>query len=84
MEDSQGRLPGDSGGGGGIWLLRGGFLTGDDPNQPDDSFHHFHTEDIACCPMAVKPRDSGGFNLDADFGSLSARVAGKPGSAFEA
>jgi prepilin-type N-terminal cleavage/methylation domain-containing protein/prepilin-type processing-associated H-X9-DG protein len=54
-EENQGCFPRSPHGYAGIWLLRGAFLTGDEPNQPDDSLHHFHTKNIACCPMAVKP-----------------------------
>ena len=55
LDENQGRFPSTLGGDDGIWLLRGAFLTGDRPNQADDSVHHFHTQGIACCPMAVKP-----------------------------
>ncbi len=54
-QDHQGRLPSDVMGIDGVWLLRGAFLTGEDPNAPQDSFHHFRTQEITCCPMATKP-----------------------------
>jgi len=48
-EDHQGRFPTD-----GLWLLRGAILSGKDANEPQDSFHHFPTRDIACCPTATR------------------------------
>lgn len=54
-DDNQGRLPGSLSGFEGLWLLRGAFPRADDPNAPQDSFHHFRTRDIVCCPMATKP-----------------------------
>jgi prepilin-type N-terminal cleavage/methylation domain-containing protein/prepilin-type processing-associated H-X9-DG protein len=61
-----------------IWLLRGAFLTGDDPNQPDDSLYHFHTQGIACCPMAVKP------GSPIQVGISARGVEGWAGSTFRA
>jgi prepilin-type N-terminal cleavage/methylation domain-containing protein len=85
LEDNQGWFPCDIGGTSGIWVLRGAFLTGDDPNQPDESLHHFHTQGIACCPMAAKPnRVAGGFGATASFGLLGGEVEGTPGSTFTA
>ena len=83
-EDNQGRFPCDLSGGCGVWLLRGAFLSSDELNVRHDSFHHFGTRDIVCCPMAVKPEAGGVFDLNADFGSVSARVEGTPGSVFRA
>jgi prepilin-type N-terminal cleavage/methylation domain-containing protein len=83
-EDSQGRLPCEPSGDCGIWLLRGAFLSGD-PNEPDDSLHHFHTRDIACCPTAVRPDEEGGrfFAILRDrFPALI--VEGRTGSTFRA
>jgi prepilin-type N-terminal cleavage/methylation domain-containing protein len=53
-EDHEGRLPSMMGGlpMDGVWLLRGAFLSVKDPNAPQDSFHHFGTTKIVCCPMA--------------------------------
>jgi prepilin-type N-terminal cleavage/methylation domain-containing protein/prepilin-type processing-associated H-X9-DG protein len=74
LEDSQGRFA--RGPDGGIWLLRGAFLTGDEPNQPDDTLYHFRTQEIGLCPMAVKPDRAGGL--------LFAPVGGSGGSTFGA
>jgi hypothetical protein len=40
----------------GTWLLRGALLNiaNKDANVPQDSFFHFRTKDIACCPVATK------------------------------
>jgi len=83
VEDSQGRLPCEPMGDCGIWLLRGAFLSGD-PNEPDDSLHHFHTRDIACCPTAVRPDEEGGqfFTILGRFPPLI--VEGRRGSTFKA
>jgi len=88
-EENQGQSYGrlwNLGGGGCVWLLRGAFLSGDGQNVVDDSFHHFRTKDISCCPMAVKTQSGwyGDFTLSADFGSVSGRVKGSEGSTFEA
>jgi prepilin-type N-terminal cleavage/methylation domain-containing protein/prepilin-type processing-associated H-X9-DG protein len=86
IEDNQGQLPDVRRDGGGVWLLRGAFLSGDEQNVPDDSFHHFSTKDIVCCPMAVKTQSYwyGHFTRSADFGSVSGIVEGTCGSTFEA
>jgi hypothetical protein len=91
-EDHQGRFPATMGGGDGLWLLRGAFVSGDDPNAPQDSFHHFRTQDIACCPMATQPSGSGRKEFVAGaggagiggstFGSYS--ISGTNGSSFVA
>jgi len=85
----QGRFPSDTMAGpgiegAGIWLLRGAFLGGDDPNAPQDSFHGFRTKDIAYCPMATKPVRRWGFGGFAGFGSAPTFVRGTPGSTFGA
>jgi hypothetical protein len=55
-EDNQGRFPSNTATcSDGVWLLRGAFLSGKDPNGAQDSFYHFHTEDITCCPLATQP-----------------------------
>ena len=74
VEESRGYLPCDLRGEGGIWLLRGSFLSSDDPNEPGSSFHHFSTEGILCCPLAVKPGGGEAHARSADFGSVSADV----------
>ncbi len=54
-EDHQGRFPSTMMTGfDGVWLLRGAFLSGKDPNAAQDSFYHFRTQDIACCPLATQ------------------------------
>jgi len=83
-QDNQGRFPLNPMGGGGVWILRGAFISGRDPNQPDDSFHHFPTKDIVCCPMATKPKGGGGFLISAHFGRIHANVQGTMGSKFAA
>jgi type II secretory pathway pseudopilin PulG len=80
-EDSQGRFATDLGGYGGIWMFRGAFISGADPNNaPQDSFHHFRTQGIMCCPLAVKPDKAGVFG--AGFGTT--QMQGTPGSTFGA
>jgi prepilin-type N-terminal cleavage/methylation domain-containing protein/prepilin-type processing-associated H-X9-DG protein len=79
-EDDQGQFPAD-----GLWLLRGALLSGKDANEAQDSFLHFHTRDIACCPMATRPPG----NMSSDDGGrtnsfTSAYVQGRHGSAFTA
>jgi hypothetical protein len=86
-EDHGGRFPTEDRG---LWLLRGALLVGKDANAPQDSFHHFHTRDIACCPMATRPPE----NMDPVTGRTSAfylvhvqgvaQVQGRHGSAFTA
>jgi len=66
-EDNQGRFPAGGVGTDGLWLLRGVFLSGDDPNADPGALHHFGTRGIACCPMATKP--SGDSTLSAVGGS---------------
>jgi len=84
-EDHQGRFPATMSGSDGIWLLRGALLSGQDANEPQDSFHHFRTRDIACCPLATEPSRSGGFGGGGPtaFGPAY-QVRGTPGSAFAA
>lgn len=79
-EESQGRLAIDLSGWSGIWLFRGAFLSGQDPNAPEDSLHGFRTQGIICCPMATKPDRSGAFS--ASFGTTE--MKGSPGSTFGA
>jgi prepilin-type N-terminal cleavage/methylation domain-containing protein/prepilin-type processing-associated H-X9-DG protein len=62
-EDHQGRLPTDHAGLSGIWLLRGVFLSRDDPNANASTLHHFGTKNIILCPTATKaPSRSGGMH----------------------
>ncbi len=67
LEENQGRFATDLSGWGGIWLFRGAFISGADPNAPEDTMHHFSTRGIICCPMAAKPRRRGVFG--AGFGT---------------
>ena len=55
-QDHEGRFPCDLNGTAGAWLLRGSLLalTNQDANAPQNSFFHFRTKDLACCPMATK------------------------------
>jgi type II secretory pathway pseudopilin PulG len=86
-QDHQGRFPATMGGVDGVWLLRGAFLSGKDANEPQDSFHHFRTRDIACCPLATEPSGTGKTSFGAGgttaFGSRY-DVRGSHGSAFTA
>ena len=88
-QDNRGRFPSDTMAGpgvwgAGIWLIRGAFLSGDDPNAPQDSLHGFNTKDIACCPMAAKCVRRLGFGGFAGFGYVPAFARGTPGSTFTA
>jgi prepilin-type processing-associated H-X9-DG protein len=85
-EANQGRFPATLGGADGVWLLRGAFISDKDPNGPQDSFHHFHTKDIICCPVATQP---GGRSTFAGGGTRNSfgqsyRIEGTKGSAFNA
>jgi prepilin-type N-terminal cleavage/methylation domain-containing protein len=77
-EDNQGRFANTLSGYGGIWLFRGAFLSGDDPNAPEVSLHRFSTRGIICCPLAAKPDRTGVFV--AGFGTT--RMQGTSGSTF--
>jgi len=79
-EDSRGRFGNTLGGYGGIYLFRGAFISGDDPNAPENSLHRFSTRGIICCPLATKPHRSGVFG--ASFGTT--QMDGTPGSAYGA
>jgi prepilin-type N-terminal cleavage/methylation domain-containing protein len=88
-EDHQGRFPGTIAGQDGFWLLRGAFLSGKDPNPRQDSFHHFQTKDIACCPLATQPAADWSVVAGSPFmiGNTSlgkAQASGTVGSAFTA
>jgi len=87
-EANQGRLPATLGGIDGIWLLRGAFISDKDPNGPQDTFHHFRTKDIVCCPAATQPFGRGSFSATGggnSFGlSDSYRIQGTTGSVFGA
>jgi len=82
--DNEGRFPTDIAGSSGIWLLRGAIITGEDPNAPEDSFHHFRTQGIGCCPLATEPSTRGMFGTGTFFGSTGIMVEGTPGSTFSA
>jgi prepilin-type N-terminal cleavage/methylation domain-containing protein/prepilin-type processing-associated H-X9-DG protein len=86
-EDHQGRLPTDALGRSGIWLLRGVFLSHDDPNANASALHHFGTRNIILCPMATKTpvRPSGGMYGVSVFGSARGDLLDvKFGSTFTA
>ncbi len=85
-EDHQGRLPTDMAGQSGLWLLRGVFLSRDDPNANASTLHHFGTRNIALCPMASKPLRSGGIHSTSTaFGSAyGGELQGTPGARFAA
>jgi len=78
-EDNQGLLPSNIGGA--LWLLRGPFLSEDDPNKPS-VYQDINAKGIACCPMAVRSRDPApGFSR---LEGSSYMILNKPGSTFEA
>jgi len=85
-QDNQGRFPGTMGGFDGLWLLRGVFVSDKDPNAPQSSFHHFRTEDLACCPVATDPSSGRGRFVAGGgiswFGSF--QIQGTPGSVSDA
>ena len=84
-QDSQGRLPTDVSGQCGIWLLRGVFLSGNDPNADGSTLHRFGTKDIALCPMAVRTRRGSFGSSGASWNGLrSPSLRGSAGSAFSA
>ncbi|MCX5643384.1 MAG: prepilin-type N-terminal cleavage/methylation domain-containing protein [Phycisphaerae bacterium] len=58
-QDNEGRFPCSLDGSAGAWLLRGTLLptASKDANAPQDSFYHFRTNKIACCPLATKGSD---------------------------
>lgn len=84
MEDYGGRLPTGGLGMPGIWLLRGAYLSTEDPNAPDDTYHHFHTQTIACCPQATRVGDNGVFGMSGSYNRQPIKIDGIPGSTFEA
>jgi prepilin-type N-terminal cleavage/methylation domain-containing protein len=84
-QEHEGRFPSDPLGVNGLWLLRGTFMSGDDPNVDQGSFHHFHTQGIALCPMATEPAGDSGFGIsNAPYGSVRYDVEGRNGSATAA
>jgi len=85
-EDNQGRFPTDVGGLSGIWLLRGVFLSKDDPNANASALLHFGTRSIALCPMATKPALSNAMHSTSTvFGSArGGELQGTVGSRFGA
>ena len=56
-EDNQGRLP--MGPSDTLWLLRGSFLSEDDPNNKPSVYQDINARGIALCPMAVRPGPRG-------------------------
>jgi prepilin-type N-terminal cleavage/methylation domain-containing protein len=86
VDDNQGRVPCACGGESTMWLLRGVFLSGDDPNADPGALHHFGTRGIACFPMATKPSGDSTFSAfggSSWFGSAY-RVELTEGSTFAA
>ena len=85
VQNSEGRLPTDWPGHSGMWLLRGVFLGGDDPNADGNTLHQFGTKDIALCPMVVRTgRGSFGASVGSWNGIQSPGLSGSPGSTFSA
>lgn len=84
IQDSEGRLPCDIAGSGSVWFLRGAFLRTDDPNAPQDTLHRFATRDIACCPMATKPRRTATFITESFWGDETVTITGSAGKTFDA
>jgi prepilin-type N-terminal cleavage/methylation domain-containing protein/prepilin-type processing-associated H-X9-DG protein len=84
-QENQGCLPADFAGTSGMWLLRGVFVSEDDPNADTSTFHHFRTRKIALCPMAVRPSSQSG-NMQSSatsFGSYRGEpLEGTVGSRF--
>jgi len=86
-QDYDGHLPCDSGAGmSGMWLLRGALVRNDDPNAPEDTYHHFRTEGILCCPMATRPTTDTHISFvgSGHFNSVPISYEGRAGSTFEA
>jgi prepilin-type N-terminal cleavage/methylation domain-containing protein/prepilin-type processing-associated H-X9-DG protein len=79
-EDTQGYLP--SWLGPALLLLRGSFA--DDDGQSLSSAHPVRTEGIACCPVAVRTGDYGGFTVSGSTNSGTWRMEGTYGSTVEA
>ena len=80
-EDNEGLFPINSGDV--LWFMRGtNFLDGD-PNKPS-LYHHIRTKDIACCPMAVKSENHGGFVASRSALGRSYQIEGTSGSTFKA
>ncbi len=80
-QDHEGRFPSDMLGTSGLWLLRGTFMSDDDPNADQRSFHHFRTQGIARCPMAMEPAGDSPFGI---HGAVRYEVDGRLGSATSA
>jgi prepilin-type N-terminal cleavage/methylation domain-containing protein/prepilin-type processing-associated H-X9-DG protein len=87
MQDNEGHLPTSGLGMSGIWLLRGAYLNGDDANAPEDTFYHFGTKAIVCCPLATKSGDPnhGSFGMSGTgYNGLRINIKGIPGETFKA
>jgi len=85
VDDNQGRVPCACGGESTMWLLRGEFVSRDDPSEHGVSLHHSDTRGIACCPMATKPRGNEPFDYAGWFGSrMGPHILGMQGSTFTA
>lgn len=77
-DDSEGQLPSRSI----VWLFRGSWLPGGDPNRPP-VFHDLTTKGIACCPMAVRVRTELGLGRHYSP-SEGWEIRYRPGSKFKA
>ena len=85
MGDNEGHLPTSGLGLAGVWLLCGAYLSGNDPNAPEDTYYHFPTQGIICCPLATKPpTETRGFFMVGSYNRLGINVQGTLGSTFEA
>ena len=80
-EDSEGRFPINSGDA--LWFMRGTILLEEDPNNPP-VYQNICTKDIACCPMAVKVENHGGFTASRSALGQSYQIEGTSGSTFNA
>jgi prepilin-type N-terminal cleavage/methylation domain-containing protein len=83
-EDHNGRLPSDGLGISGIWMLRGTFMSDEDPNADESAFHHFRTKGIARCPMAPKPSGERGFGASGLWQGARWHIEGRQGSSTTA
>jgi prepilin-type N-terminal cleavage/methylation domain-containing protein/prepilin-type processing-associated H-X9-DG protein len=86
-EDHQGHFPTDFAGLKGVWLLRGDFLPGNDPNVNTRVLHHVETRRMALCPMAAKAPAPGSGRIHGGYTVSGVRVEdfeGMWGSTFTA
>jgi len=67
-----------------LWFIRGSSLSDGDPNKPT-IYQDVRTKGIACCPMAVRPGNYGGFTASGSSGGSKLwYMEGTSGSTFEA